>query len=83
MASVSLQGPKYFGAAPSGGSFDGAAELVVILGASGCGKTTTLRMIAGSSSERRPHLIGGEDVTRCRRGCNIGMVFQNYALFPT
>src|SRR4029079_8264408 len=66
-------------------SFDIAeGEFVVILGASGCGKTTTLRMIAGFVEPSAGRiLIGGEDVTRTPpRLRNIGMVFQNYALFP-
>jgi ABC-type Fe3+/spermidine/putrescine transport system ATPase subunit len=59
-------------------------EFLVLLGPSGCGKTTTLRMIAGfvEASEGRVTL-GGRDITReppHRR--NIGVVFQNYALFP-
>ena len=59
-------------------------ELLAILGPSGCGKTTTLRMIAGFErlSEGRL-LVSGRDMTSIpahRR--NIGMVFQNYALFP-
>ena len=61
-----------------------AGEFLALLGPSGCGKTTILRMIAGFV---RPTmgtiLLGGQDVTRLppdRRG--MGMVFQNYALFP-
>jgi len=59
-------------------------ELVVLLGPSGCGKTTTLRMIAGfiepSSGEIR---MGAEVVNRKPpRLRNLGMVFQDYALFP-
>lgn len=61
-----------------------AGETLAILGPSGCGKTTTLRMIAGLE---RPDvgqvLFGDQDVTRLpieRR--DVGMVFQNYALFP-
>ena len=59
-------------------------EFIVLLGPSGCGKTTTLRMIAGfiepSSGTVR---IGGEAVnTLPPRARNIGMVFQDYALFP-
>ena len=59
-------------------------EFLVLLGPSGCGKTTTLRMIAGfvEASQGRVSL-GGRDITReppHRR--NIGVVFQNYALFP-
>ena len=59
-------------------------EFYALLGPSGCGKSTTLRMIAGFV---RPSLgrilIGGEDVTALppeKRG--IGIVFQNYAIFP-
>lgn len=59
-------------------------EFVVLLGPSGCGKTTTLRMIAGfvDPTEGRI-LLGGRDVTALPpRRRDIGMVFQNYALFP-
>jgi putative spermidine/putrescine transport system ATP-binding protein len=88
MASVSLQGvSKHYGGAPAVRdlSFDIAeGEFVVILGASGCGKTTTLRMIAGFVAPSTGRImIGDEDVTRVPpRRRNIGMVFQNYALFP-
>ena len=61
-----------------------SGEFFAILGPSGCGKTTLLRMIAGYE---RPDggkvLLEGADITALRpqqRG--IGMVFQNYALFP-
>jgi spermidine/putrescine ABC transporter ATP-binding subunit len=59
-------------------------EFVVFLGPSGCGKTTTLRMIAGFVNPSEGSIrIGGEDVTYVPpRKRNIGMVFQNYALFP-
>ena len=59
-------------------------EFVSFLGGSGCGKTTTLRMVAGfETPDSGSIVLGGEDITRKspnRR--NIGMVFQNYALFP-
>ncbi|MFF7458773.1 ABC transporter ATP-binding protein [Kitasatospora sp. NPDC008115] len=55
-----------------------------LLGASGCGKTTTLRMIAGLEEPTTGTvLIGGQDVTRLppyKRPVNT--VFQSYALFP-
>jgi ABC-type Fe3+/spermidine/putrescine transport system ATPase subunit len=59
-------------------------EFLTLLGPSGCGKTTTLRMIAGFEAPDAGSIeFGGQDVTRLpanQRG--IGMVFQNYALFP-
>jgi putative spermidine/putrescine transport system ATP-binding protein len=59
-------------------------ELVVLLGPSGCGKTTTLRMIAGFVQPSAGHVrIAGEVVDHLPpRSRNIGMVFQDYALFP-
>ncbi len=59
-------------------------EFLVLLGPSGCGKTTLLRMIAGlvTPTEGRI-LIDDEDVTDLEpQDRGIGMVFQNYALFP-
>lgn len=57
---------------------------VTLLGPSGCGKTTNLRMIAGLLDPTEGEiLIGGRrvnDVPIHRR--NLGIVFQNYALFP-
>jgi ABC-type Fe3+/spermidine/putrescine transport system ATPase subunit len=59
-------------------------EFVALLGPSGCGKTTTLRMVAGFVRPSAGEVfLGDADVTRLppeRR--NMGMVFQNYALFP-
>lgn len=61
-----------------------AGEFFTLLGPSGCGKTTLLRMIAGFNS-----IEGGDfyfndkrinDLDPSKR--NIGMVFQNYAIFP-
>ncbi len=59
-------------------------EFVVLLGESGCGKSTTLRMVAGLEevTEGRIH-IGGRDVTDAPpMSRDIAMVFQNYALYP-
>jgi putative spermidine/putrescine transport system ATP-binding protein len=62
----------------------GAGELVSLLGASGCGKTTTLRVVAGFLEPSSGSVkLGSRDLTRLpahRR--DIGLVFQNYALFP-
>ncbi|HEV7417827.1 MAG TPA: ABC transporter ATP-binding protein [Tianweitania sediminis] len=59
-------------------------EFLILLGPSGCGKTTTLRMLAGFIEQNTGRIeIGSRDVTAdppYRR--NIGLVFQNYALFP-
>ena len=61
-----------------------AGEFVSFLGPSGSGKTTTLLVVAGFITPNQGMImLGGEDITRLppyRR--NIGMVYQNYALFP-
>lgn len=59
-------------------------EFFTLLGPSGCGKTTLLRMIAGFNSIEGGEFYFGEnlinDVPAHKR--DIGMVFQNYAIFP-
>ena len=59
-------------------------EFMTFLGASGSGKTTTLSMIAGLTLPTSGEiLLNGQDVTFIPpHKRNIGMVFQNYALFP-
>ena len=59
-------------------------EFVVLLGESGCGKSTTLRMVAGLEEVTEGQvLIGGKDVTNAHpMARDIAMVFQNYALYP-
>ena len=61
-----------------------AGEFVVLLGESGCGKSTTLRMVAGLEEVTEGQvLIGGKDVTQAHpMARDIAMVFQNYALYP-
>ncbi|WP_298131823.1 ABC transporter ATP-binding protein [Micropruina sp.] len=59
-------------------------KLTTLLGPSGCGKTTSLRMLAGFGKPTSGQIfIEGEECTRVppeKRG--LGMVFQQYALFP-
>jgi iron(III) transport system ATP-binding protein len=59
-------------------------EFFALLGPSGCGKTTLLRLIAGFAQADRGRVrIDGQDISRLppwRR--DVGMVFQNYALWP-
>lgn len=60
-------------------------EFFTLLGPSGCGKTTALRTLAGLIRPTKGKIfIDGKDVTKNPVGKSpIGMVFQNYALFPT
>jgi ABC-type Fe3+/spermidine/putrescine transport system ATPase subunit len=88
-AALRLEAVRFaFGRAPpavDGVSLDVAAgSFFALLGPSGCGKTTLLRLVGGylRPQEGTIHL-GARDVTSLppeRRG--VGMVFQNYALFP-
>lgn len=59
-------------------------EFLVLVGPSGCGKSTTLRMIAGLESISKGQiLLDGKVVNDLPAGKrDIGMVFQNYALYP-
>lgn len=63
-------------------------DILSLLGSSGCGKTTLLRMIAGfEQPEAGSIMLNGETVADDRTGTppeqrDVGMVFQDYALFP-
>lgn len=59
-------------------------ELLTILGPSGSGKTTLLRIVAGfENPDSGAVVLKGQDITYATPASrNIGMVFQNYALFP-
>jgi len=61
-----------------------SGEFFSVLGPSGCGKTTLLRMIAGFEKPTTGRIfLGDRDVTGLAPGQRgVGMVFQNYALFP-
>jgi ABC-type Fe3+/spermidine/putrescine transport system ATPase subunit len=78
---------KYYGKTAAVRNLDlkiASGALQFLLGPSGCGKTTTLRMLAGlEPATSGKILFNGKDVTKlpaAERG--IGMVFQNYALWP-
>ena len=62
----------------------GEGESLVILGHSGSGKTTTLRIIAGlEKPDAGEILLNGRHIEHLRaRERNIGVIFQSYALFP-
>jgi ABC-type Fe3+/spermidine/putrescine transport system ATPase subunit len=59
-------------------------EFLTLLGPSGCGKTTTLHIVAGLlQPDRGTVTMGGRDITRLDPPYrDMGLVFQNYALFP-
>lgn len=63
-------------------------EIVALLGESGCGKTTLLRIIAGFESPNQGEMqMEGQVVVSAKKSTkpqdrNVGMVFQDYALFP-
>src|SRR5262245_61668141 len=62
----------------------GSGEFVTLLGPSGSGKTTTLMMVAGFTAPSEGEIaIDGRPITgMAPEHRNIGVVFQNYALFP-
>ncbi len=88
MAGVTFRGvTKAFGSvvAVDDVSFDiRDGEFICLLGPSGCGKTTTLRLIAGLEQPTAGSIhIGDKDVTQVApKGRDVGMVFQDYALYP-
>ncbi len=78
---------KSFGSATVLGGVDlqvAAGEFVSLLGPSGCGKTTLLRIVAGLlAADRGTIRLDGEDISsKPPHRRDVGVVFQNYALFP-
>lgn len=59
-------------------------EFITLLGSSGCGKTTTLRIVAGlETPDEGQVILEGQDVTNIEpHKRDVNTVFQNYALFP-
>src|SRR5262249_56128156 len=59
-------------------------ELVVLLGPTGCGKSTVLRLVAGLESQTSGHILfDGQPVDRMHtRARNVAMVFQDFSLYP-
>ena len=88
MAQGRLDGlTKTFGTATAVAALDleiGDWAFFTFLGPSGCGKTTVLRMIAGFETPTSGRIvIGGRDVVDLPpQARGMGLVFQNYALFP-
>ena len=88
MTTVSLRGvSKQYGNVKALEAVDLAVmqgELLSLLGPSGCGKSTMLRIIAGLLAPTDGEVVFGDKVMNSvpphRR--NVGLVFQNYSLFP-
>ena len=59
-------------------------EILALLGSSGCGKTTTLRMIAGFETASSGHIKIGERIVNDLKPAerNVAMAFEGYALYP-
>ncbi|WP_249690805.1 ABC transporter ATP-binding protein [Stappia sp. WLB 29] len=88
MASVALSGiAKQFGRTRAVDDLSltiASGEFVVLLGPTGAGKTTTLRLIAGLETPDRGSIhIDGQDITRVPpAGRDVAFVFQQYSLYP-
>jgi thiamine transport system ATP-binding protein len=88
MARLALQGvTKRFGSVIAVKDFSlslESGELVALVGPSGCGKTTTLRLIAGFETPDAGDIVlnGRSLVHLPPEARHVGIVFQNYALFP-
>ncbi|MGO7164765.1 ATP-binding cassette domain-containing protein, partial [Rhizobium johnstonii] len=88
MTQIELLGiQKYFGAVQVIKDLNLAIadnEFIVLLGQSGCGKTTTLRAVAGLETiDDGDILIDGQPVQHIKAsGRDIAMVFQSFSLYP-
>jgi molybdate transport system ATP-binding protein len=87
---LSLKIKKNFGGFQLDMELEAQDERLALLGASGCGKSMTLRCIAGIVTPDEGHIIlNGRTLFDSQRGINlppqqrrVGLLFQNYALFP-
>jgi multiple sugar transport system ATP-binding protein len=88
MAELALRGvTRRFGEVQAVGDLDlelASGEFVVLLGPSGAGKTTTLRLVAGLEQPDSGSVhLGGRDVTRLAPALrDVTFVFQQYSLYP-
>ena len=88
MAEVHIAGvTKRFGAVTAVADLTltiGDGEFIILLGPTGAGKTTTLRLVAGLERAEAGHIrIGGRDVTGTAPGNrDVAFVFQQYSLYP-
>lgn len=88
--SVSVEIEKRLGSFHLEVAFEAGNETLALLGASGCGKSMTLKCIAGIECPDRGRIVvDGQTVFDSAQGINlppqqrrVGVVFQNYALFP-
>ncbi len=88
--SVSLNIEKDLGGFVLKAEFEAGDEVLALLGASGCGKSLTLKCIAGIERPDRGHIeVDGVTLFDSERGIDLspqrrrtGLMFQNYALFP-
>ena len=88
--SISVDIEKSLGAFRLDVHFSGGNEVIALLGASGCGKSMTLKCIAGIEKPDRGRIVvNGVTLFDSEKGINLtpqqrhtGLLFQNYALFP-
>ena len=88
--SISVDIEKNLGAFRLDVHFSGGNEVIALLGASGCGKSMTLKCIAGIEKPDRGRIVvNGVTLFDSEKGINLtpqqrhtGLLFQNYALFP-
>jgi len=81
---------KNFGSFHLRVEFEAGNETLALLGGSGCGKSMTLKCIAGiEKPDRGRVVVDGETLFDSQKGINlspqerrVGLMFQNYALFP-